>query len=73
MGGRGTFHEMRFYDKSHYLTLEIAYHKEPNISKTGKPVLHYHTYNRNFVRSDAKKMTKAMRKHFKKYFKGIKL
>lgn len=36
----GTFHEMRIYDKDHYLVKEIAYHPEPNIDKSGKPVLH---------------------------------
>ena len=68
----GSFHEMRIYDKNHYLVLEIAYHKEPKIDKTGKPVLHYHTYDRNFGRSDAIKMPKAMKKHFAKYLKGVK-
>ena len=67
----GTFHEMRFYDKDHYLTLEIAYHREPKIYKSDKPVLHYHTYDRNFKHSPAIKMTKAMRKHFRKFLKGI--
>lgn len=69
----GTFHEMRFYDKDHYLTLEIAYHREPNLDKSGKPVLHYHTYDRNFTRSDATKLPKAMRKRYRKYFKGVSL
>ena len=69
----GTFHEMRLYDNNHYLTLEIAYHREHNIDKNGKPVLHYHIYDRSFNRSNAIKMPKAMRKHFKKYFKGVKL
>lgn len=68
----GTFHEMRIYDKDHYLVLEIAYHKEPRIAKSGKPTLHYHTYNKNFVRSEAKKMPKAMKRHFAKYLKGVK-
>ena len=27
----GTFHEMRIYDKNHFLIAEIAYHVEPNI------------------------------------------
>ena len=67
----GSFHEMRFYDKDHYLTLEIAYHPEPNIKKDRSPVLHYHIYDRDFTRSRAIKMPKAMRKHFKKYLKGI--
>lgn len=68
----GTFHEMRFYDKDHYLTLEIAYHPEGKIGPKGKPVLHYHTYDRDFNRT-VHKMTKAMRKHFSKFLKGVKL
>lgn len=28
----GTFHKMRFYDEHHYLTMEIAYHPEPNLN-----------------------------------------
>lgn len=67
----GTFHEMRIYDKDHYLKYEIAYHPEKNIDPSRKPVLHYHVYDRNFGRSDAIKMTKPMKKHFKKYLKGI--
>lgn len=67
----GTFHEMRFYDKDHYLTLEIAYHPEPKLDPSRKPVLHYHVYDRDFNRSSAKKMTKSMKKHFKKYLKGV--
>ena len=69
----GTFHEMRLYDKDHYLILELAYHPEPKLGPKGVPVLHYHTYDRNFGRSPAIKMPKAMRKKFMKYFKGVKL
>ena len=67
----GTFHEMRVYDKDHYLKLEIAYHPEPSLDKSRKPVLHYHVYDRNFHRSSAIKMSKPMKKHFKKYLKGV--
>ena len=67
----GTFHEMRFYDKDHYLVLEIAYHPEPKLDPSRNPVLHYHTYDRQFNRSSAAKMTKSMKKHFKKYLKGV--
>lgn len=67
----GTFHEMRLYDKNHYLTYELAYHPEPSIGHKGKPVLHYHIYDRDFNRTTYK-MPKAMRKHFMKYFKGVK-
>ena len=69
----GTFHEMRVYDKDHYLRFEIAYHPEPSLDKSRKPVLHYHVYDRNFHRSSAMKMSNAMKKHFKKYLKGVKI
>lgn len=68
----GTFHEMRLYDKDHFLTVEIAYHPEPRIGIKGKPVLHYHVYDRDFHRT-THKMPKAMRKHFAKFFRGVKL
>ncbi len=67
----GTFHEMRIYDKDHYLVFELAYHPEPKIDPSRKPVLHYHRYDRAFRRTKARKATKAMKKHFKKYLKGV--
>ena len=67
----GTFHEMRIYDKDHYLKYELAYHPEPKLDPTRSPVLHYHVYRRDFSRTKAMKMTKPMKKHFKKYLKGI--
>ncbi len=47
----GTFHEMRIYDKEHYLTHEIAYHPEPKIGgNKHEKVLHIHEYKRdNFI------------------------
>lgn len=69
----GVFHEMRIYDKEHYLIFELAYHAEPNLDKSRKPILHYHLYDRNFNRTVAVKATKAMKKHFAKYLKGVKL
>lgn len=69
----GSFHEMRIYDKKHYLRYEIAYHPEPKLGARGKPVLHYHIYDKDFSRTDAIKMPKAMKKHFSKYLKGVRL
>lgn len=69
----GNFHEMRFYDKDHYLVFELAYHPEPNLDSSRKPVLHYHLYDRDFNRSIAIKATRAMKKRYKKYLKGVKL
>ena len=67
----GTFHEMRIYNAEHYLKFEIAYHPEPKIGPKGKPVLHYHVYGRDFTRSQPMKASKAMKKHFRKYLKGV--
>lgn len=69
----GVFHELRIYDKNHYLTFELAYHSEPNLDKSRKPILHYHLYDSNFKRTNAQKATKAMKKHFKKYLRGVTL
>lgn len=69
----GTFHEMRIYDKDHYLKYELAYHPEPNIDPSRNPVLHYHVYERDFSRTKAQKMTKPMKRVFKKYLKGIEI
>lgn len=38
-----------------------------------KPILHYHMYDRKFGRTKAIKATKAMKKHFEKYLKGVTL
>ena len=62
---------MRIYNKEHYLTFEIAYHKEKSLSSGDKPILHYHIYDKSFNRSNAIKATKAMRKKYKKYLKGV--
>ena len=67
----GTFHEMRIYDKDRHLTLEIAYHREPSLDRSGISVLHYHTYDKAFNRSKAYVLTKKMHKKYKKYFKGV--
>jgi hypothetical protein len=68
----GTFHEMRIYDKDHYLVKEIAYHPEPNIDKSGEPVLHVHEYKRdNFQDRPAKPISEIDYNMYKKYFKGV--
>ena len=69
----GYFKMLRLYDKEHYLIFELAYHPEPTIDKSRKPVLHYHTYDRQFNRSEAIKVSKPMKKHFAKFLKGLTL
>ncbi len=78
----GTFHEMRIYDNSHTLSMEIAYHPEKSLTGNNHTlVLHYHTYDERFsrnatgpfMRSPAKRLSDEMKRKYKKYFKGIKL
>ncbi len=67
----GTFHEMRIYDKDHYLRYEIAYHQEPSLDPSMKPVLHYHRYDRDFNRTKAKPLTGKAKETFRKYLVGV--
>jgi len=71
----GTVRTLRFYDKGHNLRFEIAYHGERSLDASNKPVLHYHVYNPNVHGKEwhtgAIKATKAMRKRYGKYFKGV--
>lgn len=76
----GTFHEMRIYDESHTLVMEIAYHPEKTLTGDGcTPVLHYHLYDERFSknktgafgRTGAHYLTDEMKKKYRKYFKGV--
>lgn len=68
----GTFHEMRIYDKDHYLVREIAYHPEPKLTGNHSPVLHIHYYNHDFNRTNAKYLNRATFEKYKKYLIGRK-
>ncbi len=69
----GTFHEMRIYDKDHYLVKEIAYHPEPTLTgNRHENVLHVHEYERdNFGNRPARMLTQHEYQKYKKYFKGV--
>ena len=72
----GTFHEMRIYDKDHYLVKEIAYHPEPKLNGGNKSenVLHIHEYKRdNFKERTPRLMTAEEIDKYKKYLKGVNL
>ena len=72
----GTFHEMRIYDKDHYLVKEIAYHPEPKLNGGNKSenVLHIHEYKRdNFKDRPPRLMTVEEIKKYKKHLKGVNL
>lgn len=68
----GNFKMYREYDREHYLTKEIAYHPEPNLTGNHKPVLHIHEYKRdNFSERKPRLLTKSEYEKYKKYFKGL--
>ncbi len=72
----GTFHEMRIYDKDHYLVKEIAYHPEPNLNNGNRKdnVLHVHEYQRDNFKDRTPRLPKPEEiKLFKKYLIGVKL
>ena len=71
LDGKGEFRMYREYDKDRYLILEIGYHREPSIDKKGNRVLHIHSYDRNFVRSKPRKLTKAEYTKYMKFFVGV--
>lgn len=68
----GTFREMRFYDKDHYLVKEIAYHIEPGLNNgnRNKKILHVHEYpeRNNFNVRPAHVITETEYKKYKKYW-----
>ena len=69
----GTLRAVRFYDKEHSLRLEIAHHPESKLArraglKSNVPILHYHTYDKRFIRTDADFLTPAMRRRYSKLF-----
>ena len=71
-----TFHEMRIYDKEHYLVKEIAYHPEPRLNNGNRTenVLHIHMYKRdNFNDRQPRFLTKKEIAKYKKYLKGVNL
>lgn len=71
----GTFHEMRIYDKNHYLIKEIAYHPEPKLNNGNRTenVLHVHEYleKNNFKIRPPHLITKKEYEEYKKYLKGV--
>jgi len=70
----GTFHEMRIYGKDHLPIMDIAYHPEPNVDPSKKPVLHYHTYDKDVInRGNATALTNEMFEKYSKYFVGVPL
>ena len=70
----GNFKEMRLYDENHHIKLEIAYHREPNLTKNlNDKVLHVHEYkNGDFDSRTIRLITPEEYNKYKKFFGGIK-
>lgn len=72
----GTFHEMRIYDKDHYLVKELAYHPEPGLNGGNRQdsILHIHEYKRNNFKDRSPRLpTEEEIRQFKKYLRGVTL
>ena len=68
----GRFYQYREYT-NHKVSLEIGYHPESKIDKSGKPVLHVHEYSNDMLNRTTRAITQAEIEKYKKFFKGIKL
>jgi hypothetical protein len=66
----GTLNMLRIYDDEHYLSAEIAYHPEPDLTKNRESVLHIHYYDHNFNRTKAAYLTREIYEKYKKYLVG---
>lgn len=67
----GIFHEMRIYGNNHEIELEIAFHRELKLNKSGKNILHIHKYKPGFIRGKAEVITKEIYEKYSKYFIGV--
>lgn len=68
----GHIKTIRFYDKGHRPIFEIANHPERRLDSSGKNVLHYHIIHGDIAnRSQAMRLTKAMKRRYGKYFRGV--
>ena len=68
----GNFRMIRFFDKQHYMTAEIAYHPESDLDSSRKPILHIHEYNRDdFDNRKPRLLTQSEYDKYKKYFGGV--
>lgn len=68
----GSFNMMRIYDTDHYLKLEIAHHREPNLDAKSPKVLHIHEYKEkgDMQSRTTRLLTDAEYEKYKKYFEG---
>ena len=66
----GSFRELREYGDNKKAIIEIAYHGEKSITgNRHEKVLHFHTFDDNLVRSNAKPITEEMKNRYAKYLR----
>lgn len=71
LSSSGEFKMLRIYNKNHYLIKEIAYHPEPHLDGSRKPILHIHEYEAgNLSKRPNRLLTKQEYEMYKKYFGG---
>lgn len=63
----GNLQMLRFYDKDHFLTAEIGFHPEPQLTGHSRSVYHIHFYDRKFHRTDARLLTPVEIEKYEKY------
>ncbi len=68
----GTMNMLRIYGKDHYLTAEIGFHPEPELTGHYNPVLHIHYYDKDFNRTSPQYLSKETFDKYSKYMKGRK-
>lgn len=74
----GSFREMRIYDSSGFLVLEIGYHVEPNLTgNRHDKVLHFHTFDSDLKRTLGGRVSSTenddVYEKYRKYLKEYKL
>ena len=67
----GGFAQLRVYDRWHRLRIEIAYHPERAIDKSGRPVLHSHLYGQpGFKHGKAHRLSERNYRRYSKFIEG---
>lgn len=65
------FAQLRVYDRWHRLRIEIAFHPERALDKSGQPVLHYHVYSQpGFKHGKAQRLSDRNYRRYRRFIEG---
>ena len=64
----GNLNKLRFYDTDKFLTTEIEYHPNPELTGHRRPVYHIHFYTHDFKRSPGRMLAPWEIEKFAKFF-----